>query len=364
MVIKNRVRETALVGRALQVVGQIFLLKESINAIEVSDNAIFRHVVFLGQVQAASGAVLDAAANFFNLHASNAVGVSLNVRVNRRIDRNTVSIERVFAILLFHVLTDFFVEVQARFVGNFLLGEFDRGLDIFVVFVVVNVASIAHGIKHSIATFKRCFGVTVRAVSFRALQHTGEHSEFRNRKAIEWATEIELTCSLETVVTTSQVHFVHVEFKDFFFRVSLFDADCRHHFLDLTRNRTFRSQEQEFSQLLRQGRGTAELFARHGAFHNGRRNRPHVHAPVAIEGAVFGSHHSVNGIFGNRVKARPFAAFHKIFVSNLSVHVINVRDKSRIDLFQLRKRRKLRREMIVDRDYSDKCRQNGNRKND
>ena len=364
MVVKNRVRETALVSRALQVIGQVFLFKESVNAIEVSNHAIFGHTVLFSQVQAASSAILDAAANLFNLHTGNAIGVGLNVRVNRRVNRDAIGIQRVFAVLLFHVLTNFFVEIQARFVRSFLFGKRNRRLDIFVVFVVVNVAGIAHGIKHRIAAFKCGFRVTVRAVSFRALQHTGQNGKFRNRKAIERTAEVELTCRLETVVTASQVHFVHVEFKDFFFSISLFDADSRHHFLNLTRNRTFRREEQKLGQLLRQGRCTAELFARQGAFHNSRGNRPHVHAPVAIEGAVFGGHHGVNRIFGNRVEARPFATFHKVFVGNLSVHVINVRDKSRIDLLKLRKRRQFRREMIVDGDYSNKSREHRHSEND
>ena len=52
----------------------------------MSDHAIFGHVILLAQVQAAGRAVLHTAANLFDLHTGNAVGISLNVRVNRRVD--------------------------------------------------------------------------------------------------------------------------------------------------------------------------------------------------------------------------------------------------------------------------------------
>ena len=144
--------------------------------------------------------------------------------------------------------------------------------------------------------------MTVGAVSFGTLQHTGEHCVFRNRKAIERLAEVVLACRLETVVTASEVHFVHVEFEDFLLRVGLFDADSRHHFLDLTGNRTFRREEQELGQLLGQGRCTAELVARDGTFDKRRRNRPNVHAPVLVEGAVFGRHHGMDRVFGDGVE--------------------------------------------------------------
>ena len=354
VMVKDTVGETTLVGRTLQIVGQVFLLEKRIHTVEVSDHAVFGHVILLAQVQAAGRAVLHTAANLFDLHTGNAVGKGLNVRVNRRVDRNAVSIKGILAVLLFHVLADFFIEIQAGFIRDFFLRQFNRSLDIFMIFVVVDVASIAHGIEHRIAAFQGSLRMTVGAVSFGTLQHTGEHCEFRNRKAIERTTKVELARGLEAVVTASEVNFVHIKFKDFFFRICLFDTDSRHHFLDLTRNRTFRREEQELGQLLRQRRCTAELLARQGTFHNSRGNRPHVHAPVIIEGTVFGSHHGVNRIFGNGIETCPFAAFHKVFVSNLSVHVVDIRDKLRIDLFKLRKRRQFRREMVIDGNHRNK----------
>ena len=141
--------------------------------------------------------------------------------------------------------------------------------------------------------------MTVRAIRFRALQHAREHSVFRDRKAIERLTEVELACSLETVVTASEVNFVHIELKNFFLRVGLFDADGRHHFLNLTGKRAFWREEEELGELLRQSRCTAELVARDGTFDKRRRNRPNVHAPVLVERTVFGRHHRMDCIHRN-----------------------------------------------------------------
>ena len=126
-----------------------------------------------------------------------------------------------------------------------------------------------------------------------------------------------------------------------------------------TGNRTFRREEQELGQLLRQGRCTAELVAGPGTFDKRRRNSPNVHAPVLVKSAVFGRHHGLNRLLRNRVDRGPFAAFHKVFVRNLSILVVDIRHELRIDLLQLRKRRQLRR--VVDKDDDNNNEQQDNR---
>ena len=322
------------------------------------DNAIFGHVVLFGELEPASSAVLDAATDALDLGIGDTIKESLDFRVNRTVDGHAIGIERIFAILLFHILAYFFEEIKARSGHVLFLGEHDRLFNILAVFLVRDIAGIAHGIEHSVTAALGSLRMTVRAIRFGALQHACEHGVFRDRKAIERLAEVVLACRLETVVTASKVNFVHVEFEDFFLRVGLFDADRRHHFLDLTGKRAFRREEEELGELLRQGRCTAELVARDGTFDKRRRNRPNVHAPVLVERTVFGRHHGMDRIQWNRVDGSPFATFHEVFVRNLAILVVNVRHESRIDLLELRKRRQFRRIMNVDGQRSDKRHEN------
>ena len=301
VMITDTVRETGILATlvANRISSEVFLLEERVDAIKVCDNAIFRHVVLLGKLEPASRAVLDAATDTFNLCIGDTVKERLNFRINRTVDGHAIGIERIFAILLLHILAYFFEEIKARSGHIFFLGEHNRFFNILAVFLVRDIAGIAHSIEHSVTTALGSLRMTVRAIRFGALQHACEHGVFRDRKAIERLAEVVLACRLKTVVTASEVNFVHVEFEDFFLRVGLFDADSRHHFLDLTGKRAFRREEEELGKLLRQSRCTAELVARDGTLDKRRRNRPYVHAPVLVESTVFGRHHGMDRIQWN-----------------------------------------------------------------
>ena len=84
---------------------------------------------------------------------------------------------------------------------------------------------------------------------------------------------------------------------------------------------------------------------------------------MTVESTVFGRHHRMNRIGRNRIKASPFTTFHKVFVGNLAVHVVDVGHEFRVDLLQLRKRRKLRREMVINSHHRDKRRNHRNSQN-
>ena len=129
--------------------------------------------------------------------------------------------------------------------------------------------------------------------------------------------------------------------------VGLLDADGGHRFLNLTGHRSFRRKEQELGQLLGKGRCTADLRASQLALDDCGRNSPNVHAPVLVEGAVFGCHHGVNRVFGDGIERGPFAAFHEVFVRNLPVHVVDVGHQLRVNLLELREGREFGREMVV-----------------
>ena len=364
MVVLDTVGEPALGQVGVRVFCEVVLLEVRVDAVEVGHDAIFGHAVFLGEEEPARGAVLDAAADFFNLHAGNAVGERLDVGVDGGVDGNAVGIEGILSVLLFHVLADFFVEVQARTAFFFFLVQRDGSLYVLVVVFLADVAGIVHRVEYGVAAFEASFRVAVGAVGLRTLEHARQHGVFRNRETVERVAEVESSRGLETVVAAGEVHFVHVEFENLFLGVRLLDADGRHRFLDFTGDGTFGREEEQLGELLCERRCTAELFAAGGAFQNGRRNGPHVHAPVAEERAVFGGHHGMDGVYGNRIVGNPFAALHVVLVGDFPVHVVDVRDKFRVDLLQLRERGELRREMDVGGEDGDDSRDDGNTEND
>ena len=67
----------------------------------------------------------------------------------------------------------------------------------------------------------------------------------------------------------------------------------------------------------------------------------------------------MDGIFGDGIKRCPFAAFHKVFMSDLPVHVVDVGDELRIDLFELGERREFGQVMVVDDDDRSESGDNG-----
>ena len=343
----------------LEVLGQVVLLELGVHAVEVGEDAILVHFVLFGELQVLDGLALEFLAENLDLCLGHAVRDALDGGVDGAVDGNAVGVERIFAVLLFHVLADFLEEVETGTRFRFLFGQDDGRIYILVVFFLADVAGVVHGVEHCVAAFERCLRVAVGAVGLGCLEHAGEDGVFRDGEAVERMAEVVLACSLETVVTAAQVHLVHVEFEDFLLGVGLLDADGGHRLLDLTGNGTFRREEQELGQLLREGGGATELLVAQCALNNGGGDGPHVHAPVLVEGAVFGGHHGVDGIFGDGIKRCPFAAFHKVFMSDLPVHVVDVGDELRIDLFELGERREFGQVMVVDDDDRSESGDNG-----
>ena len=319
----------------------------------MGEHAVRFHAVLVGEFQVLDGLLLELGAVLGDERLRYAVGHFLDFGIDGAVDGDAVGIERVLPVLLFHVLADFFVVVEARTLLGFLFGEHDGGRYVLVVVFLADVARVVHRVKDGVAALERCLGVAVGAVRFGCLEHTGEDCVFRNGETVERMPEVVFACRLETVVATAQVDLVHVELEDFLLGVGLFDADGGHRLFDFTGDGTFRREEQEFGQLLGEGGGAAELLAAEGALDDCRRDSPDVHAPVVVEGAVLGRHDGVNRVFGDGVETDPFAAFHEVLVRNLPVHVVDVCHEFRVDLLELREGREFRQVVVVDYDDSD-----------
>ena len=332
---------------------QVILLEKCVDAVEMGVDRILVHLVFLGELEVLDGLLLEFRAVLGDRHLGHAVGNALDIGVDGTENGDAVGIERVLAVLLFHVLADFFEVVQAVARFGFLFGEDDRRGDVLAVVFLADVACVVHGVKYRIAAFERGLRVPVGAVGLGCLEHAREDSVFGNGEAVERMPEVVFACGLEPVVAAAQVHLVHVEFKDFLLGVGLFDADGGHRFLDFTGDGAFRREEQELGQLLGEGGGSAELLAAQGTLDDGRRDGPDVHAPVLVEGSVFGRHHGVDCVFGDGVEGSPFAALHEVFVRDFPVHVIYIGDELRVDLLELREGREFGRVMVVGDDDAD-----------